>query len=102
MKVNNIINEGKIFEHEEMVARGAVNASDYIMEMLADVIIFTIANLSGAKQEINTFLGGLVGLSHQQFGKLPLRDILKILKQFKEQPDLLSFFQFAGDLTQKS
>jgi hypothetical protein len=37
MKITNIIEEGTIFEQEQMVARGAANASEYVLEMLEDI-----------------------------------------------------------------
>ena len=58
MKIGNVIEEGALFEQEQMVARGAANASDYVYEMLEDVkalqeLVYEYKLPKNAIEEIN-------------------------------------------------
>jgi hypothetical protein len=52
-----------------------------------------------AQEEVNDFLGGLVGMSGEDFGELDIEESQKIIKQFKEIPQLANFFKLAGQST---
>lgn len=53
-------------------------------------------NLHLAESEVNTFLSELVGMTADEFSKLPIEDTLKIIALFKEQKGLSSFFMVAN------
>ena len=53
-------------------------------------------NLHMAEDEVNEFMGGMVGLSGEEFGNLPIEDTIQIMEQFKEQKGLTSFFKLAA------
>lgn len=66
-------------------------------ENLAMELITKIAeNAYLAQNEINDFIGDLAGMSGEEFGKLPMKESLKIIKQFKELDGISDFFKFAG------
>ena len=65
----------------------------------AELIFSIMENLYLAQDEVNDFLGNLVGLKADEFGVLPIEDSMNIMTMFKEQPGLASFFNFAGKLT---
>jgi hypothetical protein len=56
-------------------------------------------NLYLAQEEVNDFLGGLVGMSGEAFGELDIDESQEIRKQFKEIPQLANFFKLAGQST---
>lgn len=64
-----------------------------------EVLMSVVENLHLAEEEVSGFLGGLVGLSGQQFSELPLEETVQIIKQFKTLPGVASFLQQAGQLT---
>lgn len=63
-----------------------------------EMILAMFENLYMAENEVNAFFGGMVGISGEQFGELPIEESLEIIKQFKELPNLSNFFKLAGQL----
>jgi len=53
-----------------------------------------------AQNEINDFLGELAGITGDEFGKLPIKDAIKIINEFKNLDGINDFFKSAGQLTQ--
>ena len=53
-------------------------------------------NLHLAEEDVNDFMGGMVGLSGEEFGNLPIEDTMQIMEQFKGQKGLTSFFKLAA------
>ena len=53
-------------------------------------------NLHMAEDEVNEFMGGMVGLSGEEFGNLPIEDTIQIMERFKDQKGLTSFFKLAA------
>jgi hypothetical protein len=69
-------------------------------EKLGVQLITKIAeNAHLAQNEINSFIGGLAGISGEEFGKLPIKESLEIIKQFKELDGISDFFKRAGQST---
>ena len=52
-------------------------------------------NLHLAEDEVNAFLGELVGVDQEAFANLPIEDTLEIITLFKDQKGLASFLQTA-------
>lgn len=53
-------------------------------------------NLHLADEEVNAFLGEMVGIKAKEFNDLPIEDTFKIISLFKEQKGLASFLKLAG------
>ena len=53
-------------------------------------------NIHLAQDEVNDFLGDLVGLSAEEFEELPIEEMLSVMEQFKEQKGIDSFFKLAA------
>jgi hypothetical protein len=51
-------------------------------------------NLYLVQNEVNEFLGDLAGV--EDFGKLPIKESLKLIKEFKELDGIADFFKSAG------
>lgn len=60
------------------------------------VIVKIAENAHLAQTEINNFIGELAGTSGEEFGKLPIKESLEIIKQFKELDGISDFFKRAG------
>jgi len=64
-------------------------------EIGIEAIKHLIANFHTAKEKTNAFFGQLVGLSGEQFGKLPLKDsarVVKVLIDALKESDFFSLF----------
>ena len=69
-------------------------------EKIALKLIVKVAeNAHLAQNEINDFIGGLANMTGEEFGKLPIKESISILKQFKELDGIDDFFKSAGLLT---
>lgn len=60
------------------------------------IIHKALENLHLAEDEVNEFLSSLVGLSAEEFSKLPIEDTFEILTLFKEQKGIVNFLKLAG------
>ena len=52
-----------------------------------------------AQAEINDFIGDLCGMSGEEFGKLPIKESIEKLKEFKNLDGVADFFKQVGQLT---
>lgn len=76
------------------------NTENKTQEQLgAEIIQSIIENLYLAQDEVNEFLGSLIGLTGEEFGELDIEETQAIIIQFKEIPQLANFFRLAGQLT---
>lgn len=53
-------------------------------------------NLYLVQNEVNDFIGDLAGMSGEDFGKLPISESLKLIKEFKSLEGISDFFKSAG------
>jgi hypothetical protein len=53
-------------------------------------------NIHLAENETNEFLGGLVGLSGDQFAELQISETIEIISQFKNQKGIDGFLKLAS------
>ena len=53
-----------------------------------------------AQNEINEFLGGLTGMTGEEFGNLPIKESMAIMSEFKQLDGVVDFFKLVGQLTQ--
>lgn len=62
------------------------NGKKDMTENQAGMAIFQLilSNVHKAEDEFNTFLGGLVGITADEFGELELDEMVAVLMQFKE------------------
>lgn len=58
-----------------------------------------LENLHRAEDEVNDFLGDLVGLSGEEFGELDFEEVFEIINLFKTQKGIADFLDKAGQLT---
>jgi len=62
----------------------------------AEIIMSAFENLYMAQDDVNEFMGDLVGLSAKEFNELPIENSVKIIQQFKNIPGITGFFKAAG------
>ena len=63
-----------------------------------DIFQKILENMGNAQTEVNDFLGSLAGMSGKDFGELPIKDSLAIIKEFKELDGVVDFFKYASQL----
>ena len=68
-------------------------------ELVLDLIKKVAENAYMAQTEINSFLGELSGMTGDEFGKLPIKESLAIIKEFKQLDGINDFFKSAGQST---
>ena len=68
-------------------------------ELVLDLIKKVAENAYMAQTEINNFLGELSGMTGEEFGKLPIKESLAIIKEFKQLDGINGFFKSAGQQT---
>lgn len=64
----------------------------------ADLILQILSNLHMAREDVNTFLGGLIGMDGKDFGELPLETYMAYIEQFKNAEGIANFLTRAGKL----
>lgn len=62
------------------------------------VIKHIIENMHMAETEITDFMADLVGMSVEEYTKLPIVETMKYFEELKEQEDIKSFLAFVGKL----
>lgn len=68
-------------------------------ELGAELIMQFIENLWKAEDEVNDFLGSMVGITAEEFKNLPIEESTEIMNEFKNLPNISSFLSQAGLLT---
>lgn len=64
----------------------------------AEIIVKVFENLYLAQTEVNDFLGDLVGISGEEFNKLPFIEAQKHINDFRNLSGIVDFFKSAGRL----
>lgn len=67
-----------------------------VEESVTEILLKIAENLYKAEDEVAEFIGGLVGLTAEQYKELPLTDTMKILSGVKGLKGIGNFFKFAG------
>lgn len=70
-------------------------------EIGADLIVSLTENLHLAEHEVNEFLGGLIGVTGEEFGNLGLMESAKHIEEFKNLEGVKDFLQLAKQLTKR-
>jgi hypothetical protein len=65
----------------------------------AELILSVFENLYMAQDEVNNFIGSMVGITGEEFGELPIEESQEIIMKFKKMPNIANFFKLAGQLT---
>jgi hypothetical protein len=65
-------------------------------EIGLDIIKKIAENLHFAQKDVNDFLGDLAGMTGEQFGKLPVKESLEIIKEFRKLDGVSDFFELVG------
>ena len=68
-------------------------------DLILDLIKKVTENAYMAQTEINNFLGELSGMTGEEFGKLPIKESIAIIKEFKQLDGINDFFKSAGQQT---
>ena len=63
-----------------------------------EIIMQVFENLHLAEKEVNDFIGDLVGITGDEFSKLPFEEGQKYIEEFKNKPGIVNFFKSAGRL----
>lgn len=63
------------------------------------LLIQVAENAYLAQNEINEFLGDLVGMTGEEFGNLPIKESLAIMSEFKQLDGVVDFFKLVGQST---
>lgn len=62
----------------------------------AEMITQLLGNLSNAEEEVNEFIGELVGVTGEEFSELEIEDTLDIINQFKNMEGISGFLKLAN------
>jgi hypothetical protein len=65
-------------------------------EIGGEFVLAVLENIHLAQEEVNDFLGGLMGMEGESFGKLPIEQTMEAIAEFKNLPGLAGFFKAAG------
>lgn len=67
------------------------------LEVVARIIKRALENLYMAQDEVNSFMGDLIGITGEEFGKLPIEESMKSFIEFKGKMPK-DFFKLAGKM----
>ena len=70
-------------------------------EVGTDLILSITENLHHAEQEVNDFLGGLIGVTGEEFGNLGLLESRKYIEEFKNLEGVQDFLLQVGWLMKR-
>ena len=65
-------------------------------QFMTDLIVKVAENAYIAQDEINDFIGSLAGMTAEEFGNLPIKESIEIVKDFKSLDGVSDFFKLAG------
>lgn len=92
LKTNDIFKMSKILKkiNLKVSTEGKTQA-----QVGAEMIISIGENLHLAQDEVNEFMGSMIGISAQEFGELPLSETMNYLDEFKKLKDIENFIKLA-------
>ena len=64
--------------------------------IIIELVKTSLENLHLAQKEISEFLADLVGITSEEFEKLPIKETINIIKQFKKVEGISDFLKTAG------
>lgn len=70
-------------------------------EVGAEMAVKFAENLHMAEAEVNDFLGSLIGITGDDFGKLGFMEAAKYIDEFKNLDGVADFLKLAGRLTKQ-
>ena len=77
-----------------------LNAEGKTAEKLGGELILQLGeNLHLVENEVNEFMGSLVGCTAIEFSELPIAKTFEYFEEFKKLPGIADFFKSAGRLT---
>ena len=74
-------------------------SKDFDQELMVELMLKIAENLHMAQDEINDFIGSLCGMTGEEFGALPFKQSMELVKEFKTLEGVTDFFERAGQLT---
>ena len=100
LKFNDIYDAAKILKNikVELTEEELTRVSNDGIKAGITVIKNIVAESKEAKEEINSFLGGLFGITGEEFGELNMVQTAKCIKQLKELEGISGFFDAVGQL----
>lgn len=108
LKTNDVFKMSKILkkigvkvnpQSDEIDPKTGKRKDKTVEQLGGELMLQIVENMHLAQDEINDFMGGLVGLTKEQFGELPIDKTFEVIGQFKNIPGFISFFKAAGQLT---
>lgn len=94
LKTSDIFKLSKILK--KMNLKFDVNKDTTQSEMGLQFIQSILENAHMAEDEVNAFLGELVGITADEFSELEIEETLKVMALFKKQKGIANFLKLAG------
>lgn len=91
LKFNDVYEAAKILKNIDIDVDQKIFNGDSNIEGLK-IILNIISNSEKCKVEINNFLGGLFGISGEEFGNLDFEDSIDCMEQFQNLKGIKRFF----------
>lgn len=79
----------------DVTGRTEEEKEDALKETGINVIYLLVENAGEAEEELNFFLGDLVGLSAEEYSELDLTDSMKIITEIVSNKEFIGFFKQA-------
>lgn len=83
---------------KKMGLKPQINDGESVEQVGLGILLLVFENLHMAQDEVNDFMGSLVGITGDEFGKLPFDEGSKHLEEFKNKPGIVNFFKSARRL----
>lgn len=80
----------------EDLKTGTMSLEKAGLQAMIPIFLQALENLHQAEPEVNEFLGSLVGITGEEFGKLPIEDGIAVIGQLAGQKGVSDFLKSAG------
>jgi len=89
-----------VFKMSRILKKININLESGTDEEIGINLLVQIAeNAHLAQTEINEFLGSLNNMTGEEFGNLPIKESMEIMKEFKKLDGIVDFFSLVGQST---
>lgn len=89
-----------VFKMSRILKKLNINLQSGTDEEIGINLLVQIAeNAHLAQTEINEFLGSLNNMTGEEFGNLPIKESMEIMKEFKQLDGIVDFFSLVGQST---
>ena len=98
LEMKDVYKMSKILKKMGLKEDFTIDSTKSVEQVGVEFVITVFEHLHMAENEVNAVMGDLIGMTAEEFEKLPFEEGMKHIEEFKSKPGIMGFFKSAGRL----